>query len=178
MIKNLLRRRAAMTLATSAFLVSACGASKVSAVPVAGRATHPVRTIAMAPSGGLLADAVAVELSNRGYTVIDAADTSRMMIRMNLDEIDMSRPEGLAKFSGRGIDAILSVRSAGGYDEQPQSASARVTSTDTGRVIAGVTWQNGWGGMAGSIADRTMRQGLADAAKQIADALVQNLPTN
>ena len=46
------------------------------------------------------------------------------------------------------------------------------------RVIAGVAWQNGWGGMAGSIADRTMRQGLADAAKQIADALVQNLSMN
>jgi hypothetical protein len=94
---------------------------------------------------------------------------------MNLDEIDISQPEGLSKFSARGIDALLSVRSSGGYDEQPQSASARVTSTDTGRVIAGVSWQNGWGGRAGSIADRAMRQGLADAAKQITDALVQNL---
>jgi len=171
-----MRRRAVLLLAT--LLVSACGAARVSSVPVTGRATHPVTTIAMAPSGGLLADAVAVELSNRGYTVVDAADTSRMMVRLNLNEIDISRPEGLTKFSSQGIDAVLSVRAAGGYDGQPQSASARVMSTDTGRLIAGATWQNGWGGRAGSIADRTMRQGLEEASKQIADALAQNLPTN
>jgi hypothetical protein len=129
----------------------------------------------MAPDGGLLADAVAVELSNRGYTVIDGAATSRMMVRLNLNEVEIATPVGLAKFKEQGIDAFLSVRSAGGYDEQPQSASARLNSTATGQILSGVTWQNGWGGEAGSMADRVMRKGLAQSAKEIVDGLAANL---
>jgi hypothetical protein len=160
-----------------AVFVSGCASSKVSVVPVAGALTHSVKSIAMSPDSGLLAEAVAVELSNRGYTIIDSATTSRTMVRLNLNEIDIARPEGLAKLREQGIDALLTVRAAGGYDEQPQSATARVSSTHTGRVVAGITWQNGWGGQAGSIADRTMRKGLAQAAKEIADALAKNLRT-
>jgi hypothetical protein len=129
----------------------------------------------MAPGGGLLAEAVAVELSNRGYTVVDSASTTRMMVRLNLNEVDIAQPVGLAKLKEQGIDAVLSVRAAGGYDEQPQSASARLNSTATGQVLAGITWQNGWGGQAGSVADRVMRKGLAQAAKELTDGLTKSL---
>jgi hypothetical protein len=54
--------------------------------------------------------------------------------------------------------------SSGGYDQQPQSASVRTVSTANGSMIAGVTWQNGFGGAEGSIADRVMRKGLSQAA--------------
>lgn len=160
-----------------AVFVGGCASSKVSVVPVAGALTQSVKSIAMSPDSGLLAEAVAVELSNRGYTIIDSATTSRTMVRLNLNEIDIARPEGLAKLRDQGIDALLTVRAAGGYDDQPQSATARVSSTHTGRVVAGITWQNGWGGQAGSIADRTMRKGLAQAAKEIVDALAKKLRT-
>jgi hypothetical protein len=50
-----------------------------------------------------------------------------------------------------------------------------MNSTDTGQILAGVTWQNGWGGECGSMADRTMRSGLSQAARQIADALAARL---
>jgi hypothetical protein len=93
----------------------------------------------MMPGGGLLADAVAVELLNRGFTVIDGNATSNLMIRLNLNEVEIARPEGLAKFKGQGIDAVLVVRGAGGYDDQPQSASARMTSTMGGHLLAGTT---------------------------------------
>jgi hypothetical protein len=95
-----------------------------------------------------------------------------MMIRLNLNEVEITKPEGLNKLKGQGIDAILVVRSAGGQDDNPQSASARMNSTQNGQVLAGVTWQNGFGGQAGSMADRVMRKGLADAAAEIATALV------
>jgi hypothetical protein len=134
-----------------------------------------VRTIAILPGGGLLADAVAVELLNRGFTVIDAAATSNLMIRLNMNEIEIARPEGLAKFKGQGIEALLVVRAAGGYDAQPQSASARTTSTVDGRLLAGTTWQNGFGGQAGSIADRVMWQGLSQAASQFAGAIAKQI---
>jgi hypothetical protein len=170
-------RNTLLAIAT-ALLVAACASSRISTVPMSGGATHAVKSIAMAPDGGLLADAVAVELSNRGYTVIDSASTSRMMVRLNLNEVEITRPEGLAKLRDEGIDAFLTVRAVGGYDQQPQSASARVNSTHTGRVLAGISWQNGWGGQAGSMADRTMRKGLAEAAAEIADALVKSIRVN
>lgn len=99
-----------------------------------------------------------------------------MLVRWDMSEIEVSMPQGLTRLQEEGIDAYLTVKAAGSYDEQPQSASARATSTHTGRVIAGISRQNGWGGQAGSIADRTMRKGLAEAAQEIATALSQALP--
>ena len=60
-------------LAVSSVLMSACGGSKVSLTP--GQPVgHAVNTIALAPSGGLLADAIGIELFNRGYTVVDTSN--------------------------------------------------------------------------------------------------------
>ena len=165
----------AVIVASTLLLVS-CASSKISSLPISNVPTNPINSIAMAPDGGLLADAVAVDLSNRGYTVIDSATTSKLMVRLNLNEVEITTPTGLSKLRTQGIDALLSVKSAGGYDQQPQSASARVTSTYTGKVIAGVTWQNGWGGQAGPMADRKMRKGLSEAPAEITDALVKGLP--
>lgn len=61
-------------------------------------------------------------------------------------EVEVQRPENLRKFKGQGVDAFLSVRASGSYDGQPQGASARVVSTESGKLLAGVTWQNAWGG--------------------------------
>ncbi len=158
--------------------LAGCASSKVSMAPAVIRASHPVQVIAMAPGGGLLADAVAVELSNRGYMVIDPAATSNLMVRINLSEVEVARPEGLMKLKDQGVDAYLTVRAAGSGDNRPDSASARLVSTHNNRLIAGVSWQNGWGGMEGSVADRTMRKGLSEAAIEIAEALGKSMPGN
>jgi hypothetical protein len=100
------------------------------------------------------------------------------MVRLNIDEVEIAMPQGLEKLKGKGIAAFLTIKSPGAYDGQVQSASARASSTHTGRIIAGVSWQNGWGGQAGSVVDRTMRKGLAEAAQEIADALVASMPLN
>ena len=156
-------------------LLGGCASSKLSSMPVASQAKHAVKVIAFAPGGGLLADAVGVELANRGFTVIDSSSTSSMLVRLNLNEVEITRPEGLSKLKEQGIDAFLTVRSGGGYDQQPQSASARMNSTHTGQVLAGVTWQNGFGGQAGSPVDRLMRKGLSEAATEIAVALTDRV---
>lgn len=164
-----------LTLGALALAIAGCSAaSKISMMPAASGAP-PVNAIALAPEGGLLADAVGVELSNRGFKVIDAATTSRMMTRVNMSELATAQPESLAKLRDQGIDAVLSVQSAAGYDQLPQSASARVTSTRTGQVLAGMSWQNGWGGAPGSMADRFNRKGLVEAAQEIAGAIAANL---
>lgn len=152
-----------------------CASSSISSLPASTQAKHLVRTIAFAPGGGLLADAVSVELANHGFTVIDGATTSSMLVRLNLNEVEIARPEGLAKLKDQGIDAYLVVRAAGGYDQNPQSASVRLNSTHNGQILAGLTWQNGWGGVAGSPADRIMRKGLAEAAAEIGNALVSRV---
>ena len=167
-------RRTFVCLA-AAIALAGCASSKVSSQPISTQAKHLVKVIAFAPGGGLLADAVGVELSNPGFTVIDSTTTSSMMVRLNLNEVEITRPEGLAKLRDQGIDAFLVVRTAGGYDQNPQSASVRMNSTHNGQVLAGVTWQNGFGGGAGSPADRIMRKGLAEAATEIATALVERV---
>mgnify|MGYP003595703542 CR=1 len=167
-------------LVWSAVVISMCGcaSSKISSLPVTATANHSVKAIAMAPSGGILADAVAVELSNRGYEVIDSPSTTKLLVRLNMSEMEVSKPEGMAKLQGQGIDAYLSVRGVAANDGRPINASARLNSTHTWKVIAGATWQNGWGGMAGSIADRTMRKGLSEAASEITDALLKGIQQN
>lgn len=165
-----------LAVAACVSLVAGCATSKVSAVPVKTKIVHEVRAIALTPGGGLLADAVGVELANRGYTVVDPAQFTNLMVRLNLNELEVAQPAGLQKLKDAGLDAYLSVKAAAGYDDQPQSASARLVSTHTGQLLAGVSWQNGWGGVKGSMADRTMRKGLAKAAEQITDSLVKSLP--
>ncbi|SFN45090.1 hypothetical protein SAMN05216386_1021 [Nitrosospira briensis] len=160
-------------LSAAVIVTTGCATSKMSSAPMASQVKHSVSVIALAPGGGLLTDAVGIELANRGFTIIDPSSTSSMMVRLNLDEIEISRPEGLAKLKDQGIDAFLIVRAAGGYDQQPQSASVRMNSTHNGKLLAGITWQNGYGGMAGSPADRIMRKGLSESA--IATALSERV---
>jgi len=76
---------------------------------------------------------------------------------------------------GQGIDVYLSIKSAAAYDGLPQSASVRINSTSDGKVVGGCSWQNGWGGQAGSIMDRTMRKDITAAAVEITNILVKQL---
>ena len=116
-----------------------------------------------------------LELANQGFRIIDANQTTNLLIRLNIDEIEISLPQNLDRIKQRGIDAYLSVRSVGGRGGTVESATATVLSTDTGNMLAGVSWQNAWGGQSGSIADRMMRKGLTDAAVEMASALAQRI---
>lgn len=155
--------------------VSGCASSRVSTTTRA-QIDHPVRAVAMAPSGGLLADAVALALFERGFNVYDTAQSSALLVRLDMTEVEVTEPQSLTALREQGIDAYLTVRAAAGHDGAPESAVVRLTSTHTGQVVAGLSWQNGRGGMAGSPADRMMRAGLAQAADQIATAVAGVLP--
>ncbi len=163
------------SLFPAVLLIAACATSKTSTVGIMTTIDHPIDTIAMDPNGGLLADAIGVALSNYGFNVIDTNTMTRLMFRLNLNEIELTEPQNLSMLQEQGIDAFLSVKSAAGYDGLPQSASVRMNSTHNGKIIVGVSWQNGWGGQAGSIADRAMRKGITEAASEIATALVNKI---
>jgi len=132
---------------------------------------EPIRTIALAPNSGILGDAIGFELIRYGFEVFDTAQISSMMVRMNLNEIEILEPQNIKKLKSEGIDGMLQVRTVAGYDDRPQSASVKIISTSTGRIIAGASWQNGRGGQQGSMADQDARVGLAAAAQQIAEGL-------
>lgn len=152
------------------FLISCAGSGVSQSV---GR-IPPNIVIALAPSGGVLADAIGIELFNRGFTVVDTQQFSDFMIRHNMTELQFSQPQNLKLIKEEGIDAILMVKSVAGYDQKPQSATVRLNSTDDwGKIIAGVSWKNGWGGRPGSIADRSMRKDIPGAAEEIVQALLR-----
>jgi len=137
--------------------------------------THEINVIAMSPSGGLLADAIGVELFNYGFNIIETAQTNQILGRLNMNEFEIALPKNISLLKDEGIDAYLSAKTAWGYDGLPQSSSIRINSTHTGSIIVGLSWQNGWGGEAGSIADRTMRKDLTEAASEISAELVKRL---
>ncbi len=165
-----------LTIVSAVFWLNGCGLSKISTLPVINGVSHSVQSIALAPEGGLLAEAVGIELSNKGYEVIDASATSKLLARLNMNELEIANPQMLGKLKEKGIDAYLTVKGVGGYDGNVTSATARVTSTHSQKIIAGIIWQNAWGGAPGSPADGIMRKRLVGAAQEIAEALSESLP--
>lgn len=121
------------------------------------------------PGGGILADAIGVELLRHGLDVVDTATVTSIMARFNLTELELAQPQNVMKLADQGIDTILLVKSVASYNE-PESASVKLVSTSTGQLIIGATWQNGSG--------VAVRVGLSTAARQIADGLGQHLKGN
>lgn len=169
------RARLSLFIVISILFTISCGGSKVSYVGGASKVSEPITNIALDPTGGVLADAIGIELLNAGFNVTDTQKVTALMARYNLDEMSIMQPTSLAKLKDSGVDAILSVKAVGGYDGLPQSASVRLNSTSDGKIITGVSWQNGWGGAAGSPADRTMRKGVSEAAAEIVGALTTKI---
>lgn len=168
-----LRRGSVSSLALA--LSTACSGATMSTPQNLRPLPEKIESVALAPSGGVLADAIGTELFNHGIQVIDTQETSNYLVRLNLDEIELMQPKTLSALRGRGITALLSVKSVAGYDARPQSATVRVVSTQTGELVAAVNWQNGRGGAQGSPADAMMRKDIVGAAQQIAQALVSQL---
>ena len=129
------------------------------------------KNIALSSNSSMLGQAVANELVGRGYKVQSPGQTSNLMLRLNLDEAEITEPKSLKAFSKEGVDAVIVVSAVGGYDQMPQSASVQIINTNTLDIMVGINWQNGWGGQQGSIADRVMRKGLTRSAKEIVNAL-------
>ena len=155
--------------------IAGCASAKISAPQHLQPLPETVEAVALAPSGGVLADAIGTELFNLGFRVVDTQQTSSFLVRMNLDEIELLEHKSLAAFQERGVGAVLSVKSIGGYDGKPQSATVRVISTRSGELIGAVNWQNGRGGAHGSPADAMMRKDIVGASEQIGKALSTQL---
>ena len=155
-----------------------CAGPKVNVVLNQTTTGEPIRTVALMPGGGVMADAIGIELLNYNLNVIDTTQVTNFMVRENLNEIEITQPKNLSRLTADGIDAVILVKSTAGYDGKPQSASVRIVRTTNGQLVAGANWQNGHGGQEGSMADRDMRVDVAAAAKQIAKAIGPALQAN
>lgn len=156
-------------------VLGACAGAQIAQSTRGTYTGPPIHTVAIAPGGGALADAIGVELFNDGITVVDSEQTKGILGHVGISEFQIATPQSYAALHAAGADAILIVKGVMAADGTPESASVRLTSTSKGDVVAGLTWQNGWGGMRGSIADRTMRQNLAGAASEISGALMKRM---
>jgi hypothetical protein len=156
-------------------LVQACASSQVSVLQRSARSSQPLKNVALAPGAGVLAEAIGLELFNAGFTIIDANQAIQILGRAGLTEMELTSSQGFSALHEKGIEAVLVAKSVEGHDGQPQSASVRITSTRDGQTLAGLTWQNGWGGVRGSPADRTMRKDLTEAAREIASELLKQI---
>jgi len=176
-MKSIIRSVLLVLLSLTSLMVTGCAAPQVNVVRSKAPLESPVHTIALMPSGGILADAIGLELLRFGFNVIDTGKISGLMIRDNLNEIEITQPQNLSRLFSDGIDAVILVKSVAGYDGRPQSASVKIVHTKTGQLLAGANWQNGRGGAQGSPADQGARVDLVVAAQQIANALGQSLQT-
>jgi hypothetical protein len=131
-----------------------------------------INNIAIAPGSGVFGDAIGLELFNLGMHVIDANQATSIVGRAGMSEFEITTTKGYSILKSKGIDAVLVAKAIMAYDGTPESASVRVIDTNNGNLIAGVSWQNGWGGQRGSLADRTMRDNTSDAAQEIAEELI------
>ncbi len=134
----------------------------------------PIQNIAIDPRGGVMGDQIAMELVDRGINVFDSDQTAQLALRRG-EEFHINSPEGYEKLREGGVDALLVVKAMIGWDGKPQIVMARLISTHTSDVITDLSWQNGWGGDFGSVADRTMRKSVVEAARQISELLLMRI---
>lgn len=171
----------AFALLSLSLFLNGCGSSKmfVGEGDIKAEDRHSVNTIAMMPGGGLLSDAIAVELFNRGYQVYDTAQTTNLIARQNLiNEFEIAKPQNLHLLKEAGIDAYLSVKATIDYDGTPRNVSVRLNSAVNGKLLAGLTWQNGWGCARGSGCDMSMHKDISETAAEIAKGLAITIEKN
>jgi hypothetical protein len=153
-------------------ITAGCASQSIEVSRAPYPASRKVIRIALMPGGGVLAEAVGIQIMAQGFDVVDMSTSTAASLRANLDEIEFTKPSNLRTLAGEyGVDGVLIVKTVAGYDGKPNSATARVLDTANGRLLAGVTWQNGKGGERGSAADNLMRSDVSVAAKKIAEGI-------
>src|SRR5713101_1560573 len=107
-------------------LASGCATSKVVSSIGTPYSGPRIKSIAISPGGGVLAEAVGVELFNLGYRVIDPGQMERLVGRSNVSEFEIGTPKSLEALHAEGIDALLIVKSTTRSTGRTDAASVRL----------------------------------------------------
>ena len=174
-------RISAVLFLLSLSALAACGGSTlVKTEPTVAPA--PLSLIATVSNQPAFADLLTEELSKKGYGILNLARTNSVLKKMDLDASEMEDPQNVLALKDRRIDALMNVvvemtvgNGLGGATSLLDKVKIRVTGTKGGETLASMLWTNSWGGMPGSPADSTMRLTMPNAAKRVAQALIQQL---
>jgi hypothetical protein len=170
-----MRKNAIVMVIATMVLSGGCASARVTSAAPQAYAGPRIGAIAISPGGGVLGEAVGVELFNLGFRVLDPGQTAQIVGRVNATDIEIGEPRNVAALRAAGADAVLIVKAVNGYDGNPTSASARMIGLANGDIVAGLSWQNGSCGAEGSPCDRSRRKNAATAAVTIAQELRQRL---
>ena len=173
---SFLRISGAVVLVALSSQLIGCASQSMAISRSANPAAKNVKRIALMPGGGVLAEAVGIQLMSLGFDIVDMSVATNTAARLNINEFEYAQPANLKDLANKyGVDCVLIVKSVGGYDGKPNSAAARLLETRTGSLLAGVTWQNGKGGAQESPADNLMRSDVSTAAKKMAGGIASTL---
>lgn len=170
-----MRTNVIVVMLAALVLTVGCASARITSVASQPYTGPRISSIAISPGGGVLGEAVGVELFNLGFQVIDPGQTAQIVGRVNATDIEIGQPQDIAALRGAGADAVLIVKAVNGYDGNPTSASARMIGLADGNIVAGLSWQNGSCGEEGSPCDRSRRRNTAAAAVTIAQELRRRL---
>lgn len=137
----------------------------------------PVRVLAMAPNGDAFAVQVGHALSRLGYVVIDTETTAVILgLPVPKPTVQPLPTARLQALRSQGVQSVVLLELAAGYDGFPVQVIARLQSVRDGNWQSDLLWRNGdVGGRAGSIIDRAVRVDVEAAAEQVVRELVMPL---
>jgi hypothetical protein len=161
--------------AISAILfLSGCGLSKMSVSQPPATENIQIKRLAITSDPGILGDAIAKELENRGLQVLTPVKTSAILGQLVIDDHSVSS-EAYAALRTKGIDSVLRAEAKIADDGTPDTVSVRLIDIIKGNFLIGIRWENAWGGASDSEANRIMRRNIFQAAEDIAKELLERL---
>jgi hypothetical protein len=142
-----------------------------------------IRVIAMTPGGGALSDAVATELSKRGFVIVTAASTQALAADVDfkvVSELDVPsrRSPGETRklrylLRAHGVDAVVVVQA---HDFQPRPYRGRAYWQQAALEVHSTTEENAWfnGAIAGT-SFINFREDRPSSPAEAAQSMVTNL---
>ena len=156
-------------------MAAGCAGTRITEMIHAPRSGSPIQSIAIDPRGGIMGEEIAMHLTSGNLRVLDSDHTTQLARRSGIDEHHLNSPAGLEALRNGGAEALLIIKTMIGWDGKPQVVTVKLIDTMTAEVITGFSWENGWGGDFGSVADRAMRRSVPEAARQISTSLLDRI---
>ena len=170
-----MRRSISILIPAIILMAAGCAGARITEMIQTPWSGSQIQSIAIDPRGGVMGEQIAMHLNSGSLRVLDADQTTQLALRVGIDEYHINSPEGLEALRNGGAEALLVLKTMHGWDGNPQVVTARLIDTRTAEVITGFSWENGWGGDFGSVADRAMRKSISEAARQISTTLLNKI---
>lgn len=123
-----------------------------------------------------------------GYAIDDSAATARLLAAHHLGDSALDKPEGLQALASERVDAVLIaasdypgwvLKSSPKYVDinsyPPEKVAVRLIRTASGDAVTAFVWENAFCAMRGSPCDNRAKRSASEAARQVADLVLQSI---